>query len=84
MTKKLTKSANNKVFSGVLGGFAEYFNIDATLLRIGYVIVSFFSAAFPGILVYIIAAVIMPDAPARSYDSNTDTRRDVTNDTDEF
>ena len=58
---KLTKSYDKKI-AGVCGGLADYFDLDPTLVRVGYVILSLFSAAFPGLLVYIILAVIMPDA----------------------
>lgn len=59
--KKLTRSAN-KVLAGVCGGIAEYFDTDPTLVRILYVALSFFSAAFPGILLYIIMLLLMPEA----------------------
>jgi phage shock protein C len=54
------KRSSNKIIAGVCGGLAEYFNWDPTLVRIGYVLVSILSAAFPGILVYIILWVVMP------------------------
>lgn len=60
MTKKLTKSSN-KTLSGVCAGIAEYFDLDPTLVRVGYVVLSIFSAAFPGLLLYIILALIMPE-----------------------
>ena len=59
--KKLTRSAN-KVLAGVCGGIANYFDVDPTLVRILYVALSFFSAAFPGILLYIIMLLLMPEA----------------------
>lgn len=59
---KLTKSSYDKKLAGVCGGLAEYFDLDPTLVRAGYVILSVFSAAFPGVILYIILAVIMPDA----------------------
>lgn len=58
---KLTRS-QNKVFSGVLAGFAEYFGWDVSLTRIAYVILTVFTGFFAGILIYIAAAIIMPDA----------------------
>lgn len=59
MNKRLTKSNTNIVVSGVLGGIAEYFNIDATILRVIYVVFLFLGWGSP-ILLYIILAVIMP------------------------
>lgn len=48
------------MIAGVVGGFADWVGMDATLARIVFVAVSILSAAFPGLLVYIIAAVVMP------------------------
>lgn len=59
--KKLTRS-NDKIIAGVCGGLAEYMGIDATITRIGYVLISILSAAFPGLLAYIILMLIMPKA----------------------
>ena len=60
--KKLMRSATNKVLGGVLGGIAEYFEMDATLIRICYVALTIFSAGFPGLLLYIIMLLLMPKA----------------------
>lgn len=59
MNKKLTKSAD-KILAGVCGGIADYFEVDPTLVRAGYVILSCCSVAFPGILLYILLCLIMP------------------------
>ena len=59
MTKKLYKSNVNKQLDGVCGGIAEYFNVDPTIVRLGWVIITLFSAG-AGIVGYIAAAVIMP------------------------
>ena len=56
------KKSKDKMIAGVCGGIAEWQGWDPTLVRIGYVLVSVFSAAFPGILVYIILMLIMPPA----------------------
>jgi phage shock protein C len=61
MKKKLTRS-DNKMIAGVCAGIAEYFGWDVTLVRVIYVLLSVFSAAFPGILVYIILWIVMPRA----------------------
>lgn len=60
MKKRLAKSPNNIVLTGSLAGIAEWLGIDPTIVRVLFVIVSFFSAAFPGVLVYIILAMVMP------------------------
>ena len=59
--RKLRKS-NDKVIAGVCGGIAEYFGWDVAVVRIGYLLLSILSAGFPGILVYIILMIVMPDS----------------------
>ena len=59
-SKKLTRSRNERMLAGVCGGIAEYFDIDPTLVRVGYVFLSLISAAFPGVFVYILLAFLMP------------------------
>lgn len=61
--KKLVRSSN-KVLAGVCGGIAEFFGLDITLVRVLYVLLSFFSAAFPGLLLYIILMLLMPEGGA--------------------
>ncbi|WP_082789129.1 PspC domain-containing protein [Desulfolucanica intricata] len=60
MRKKLTRSRFHRMIGGVCGGIAEYFGLDPTLVRIAYVVLSIISVAFPGILVYILAWIIIP------------------------
>jgi phage shock protein C len=59
MEKKLRRS-KNQMISGVCAGIAEYFNVDPTIIRIAYVLLSVLSVGFPGIIVYIILMLIMP------------------------
>lgn len=59
MDKKLRRS-NNKMIAGVCAGIADYFNLDPTLVRVAYVLISIFSAGFPGLLVYLILMLVMP------------------------
>ena len=58
--KKLYRSSN-RIMAGVCGGIAEYFDIDPTLIRVAYVVLSLFSAAFPGVLLYIILMILIPN-----------------------
>lgn len=58
--KKLKRSSTDVWLGGVCGGIAEYFDVDPTLVRIVYVVLSIGSAAFPGILVYLLLWLIMP------------------------
>jgi len=59
MEKKLKRSKNQFV-AGICAGFAEYLGWDITLVRILYVLLSFGSFGFPGLLVYIICWMVMP------------------------
>jgi phage shock protein C len=59
MDKRLTKS-ENRMLSGVCAGIAEYLGWDATLVRVVYALLSLCSAGFPGLLIYIILAILMP------------------------
>jgi phage shock protein C len=49
------------MIAGVCGGVAEYLDMDPTIVRVLYVVISLFSAAFPGLIVYIALALIMPE-----------------------
>ena len=61
MKKRLYKSDTQKMVDGVCGGIAEYFDIDPTLVRLGWVV--FCALGGSGILAYLIAAIIIPRKP---------------------
>jgi phage shock protein PspC (stress-responsive transcriptional regulator) len=56
----LQRSRENRMIAGVCGGVAEWLGWDPTIVRILFVLVSIFSAAFPGILIYLILWILMP------------------------
>jgi phage shock protein PspC (stress-responsive transcriptional regulator) len=60
----LQRSRRHRMIAGVCGGLAEWLGWDPTVVRILYVLISVLSAAFPGILVYLLLWIIMPKAPA--------------------
>ncbi|MCD1147663.1 PspC domain-containing protein [Peptoniphilus sp. KCTC 25270] len=60
MNRKLHRSSTDRVIAGVCGGIGEYFDIDPTLVRFAWVLFSL--AGGSGLLLYIIAALIMPEA----------------------
>lgn len=60
-TPTLSRSRNDRVLAGVVGGIAHRFGWNSTLLRVIYVVVSVASAAFPGILAYLILWLLMPE-----------------------
>jgi len=55
--------SRNRVLGGVLAGIADHINLDVTLVRVIFVLVSLFSAGFPGALVYIILWIVIPEEP---------------------
>lgn len=67
MTKRLYLSRDKKI-SGVCGGIAEYFDIDPTLIRLGWIIMTVLTGLFPGIIAYIISAITIPNPPDISLD----------------
>lgn len=58
--KRLLRTKKNRVIAGVCGGIGEYFNVDPTIIRLLWVIVTFISFG-AGILAYIIAWIIIPE-----------------------
>lgn len=71
--KKLTRSSD-RMIAGVCAGIAEYFGWDSTLLRIVYVLATFFTA-FAGVIIYIILWIIMPaKMPLDGYTDRTNNR----------
>ena len=61
-SNKLHRSTTNRIIAGVCGGFAEWLGWNPTTFRVLFVVVSILSAAFPGILVYLILWLVMPKA----------------------
>jgi phage shock protein C len=58
--KRLYLSNSDKKISGVCGGIGEYFGIDSTLIRLAWIILTILTGVLPGIIGYIIAALITP------------------------
>jgi len=58
---KLHRSSSNRIIAGVCGGIAQWLGWNPTTVRVLYVIVSILSVAFPGILVYLILWIAMPE-----------------------
>lgn len=57
--KRLYRSRSNVMLAGVCAGLADYFGLDPSLVRLGYVLLTV-CTAFSGVLVYIIAALVIP------------------------
>lgn len=58
--KHFYRSSTNKVFAGILGGLGEYMSVDPVLLRFTYVLMTFFSGVFPGLIAYLFSIAIIP------------------------
>lgn len=67
MSKRLYRSRKDTFLSGVCGGIAEYFNVDVSLVRIGWVIATLATGGL-GLIAYIIAAVVVPVDPSGGTD----------------
>ena len=66
MEKKLYRSSTNKTIAGVCGGIAQYLNIDPTIVRVIWALVSLSGA---GLLAYLICALIIPEKPSNIIDA---------------
>jgi phage shock protein PspC (stress-responsive transcriptional regulator) len=60
MGRKLARSRNDRMVAGVCGGIAEYFGWTPWMVRFVYVLVSILSAAFPGIVIYLLLWLLVP------------------------
>jgi phage shock protein C len=58
--KRLYKSETDRKLEGVCAGIADYLDVDPTVVRLIYVMLTFFTGIFPGIIAYIIIAVVTP------------------------
>jgi phage shock protein C len=60
--KKLYLSKDKKI-SGVCGGVGEYFEIDPSVIRLGWIVITVLTGILPGIIAYIVAAIVIPEKP---------------------
>ena len=61
--KNLYRSTTHRMLGGVCGGVADYFGIDPTIIRLLYLVLSVFTAGFPGLLLYILCLFVIPNDP---------------------
>ena len=59
--KRLMRSRNDRMLAGVAGGLAEHLNMDPTLIRLIFVVLTL--AGGPGLLIYLILWIVMPEEP---------------------
>jgi phage shock protein C len=62
--KKLMRSRSDRKIAGVCAGLAEHLDLDATLVRLLWLFVAIMSGIFPGLVVYLLAWIVMPEEPA--------------------
>lgn len=68
--KKLYLSEDKKL-AGVCGGIAEYFDVDPSLVRLAWIVMTILTGIAPGVVAYIVAAVIMPKAAEEKVDNSS-------------
>ena len=66
--KRLYLSQTDKKISGVCGGLGEYFNLDSSIIRLAWIILTVLTGIFPGIIAYIIAAIAIPKEEIKNND----------------
>ena len=54
------RSRTDRWLAGICGGIADYFDVDSALVRLVYLLLTFFSAGFPGLMIYLVLWLVMP------------------------
>ncbi|HQP46203.1 MAG TPA: PspC domain-containing protein [Flexilinea sp.] len=70
--KKLYRSQKDRFIAGVCGGLAKYFGIDATIIRVAWIVLIFTTGFIPFVLIYILCALIIPLEPTSPKDVTID------------
>lgn len=78
MKKRIYRSRENVMVGGVLAGLAEYFDQDSTLWRLAFVVLLIATGLMPGLLIYIVAWILMPQAPEQPFTDVTDVTEEPT------
>jgi phage shock protein PspC (stress-responsive transcriptional regulator) len=64
---RLTRSTADRMLAGVCGGVGRYLGVDPTIVRVVFAVGSFFTAVFPGLFLYVILALVIPNEDAPAY-----------------
>lgn len=59
--KKLTRCKNDKMIAGICGGLGKYMDVDPTIIRLVFALATFFTVIFPGILIYLVMWIVVPE-----------------------
>ena len=54
------RSRSDRWIAGICGGIGDYFDVDPALVRLVYMLLTFFSAGFPGVMIYLVLWLVMP------------------------
>jgi phage shock protein C len=69
--KRLMRPRAERKIAGVCAGLAEYFDLDVTLVRVLWLVVTFFTGIIFGLIGYIVAWIVMPEEPEQSMAEQT-------------
>jgi phage shock protein C len=61
--RRLYRKREDKMIAGVLSGIGEYLNVDASIIRVAYVVLTFFTGIVPGLIIYLPMVIIIPVEP---------------------
>lgn len=71
--KRVYRSTQNSIVAGICGGLGEYYHVDPTLIRLGYLFLTAFTGVVPGLIAYIIAMFIVPEREHMDYRATADS-----------
>ena len=69
--KRLYRSRTNRTLAGICGGLGEYWQIDPTILRLLWILLTVFTGFVPGIIAYVLALFIVPERPGEASSSTS-------------
>ncbi|MGH3119106.1 MAG: PspC domain-containing protein [Gaiellales bacterium] len=61
--KRLYRSRDEKMIAGVLSGLGDYWNVDASIMRVGYAALTLLTGVVPGMVLYVLMVIIIPVEP---------------------
>lgn len=71
--KRLYRSRTNRTIGGIFGGLADYVNMDATILRVIWLLVVVFTGIVPGVIAYIVLLFVIPEEKIQTPEQKTRT-----------
>lgn len=74
--KKITRSKNNKIISGVCGGIGEFFGVDPTLIRVAFVLLGISTSTTSFIVIYLVSTIIIPEDDGIIYQDDVSNTKD--------